>query len=65
MNKKTMDMLTCCVLVLDILVLIVMNVFTFGPVMFNVLRVLLAVGMIAGFVMVRKTQNMFYQEGES
>jgi len=65
MNKKTMDILTCCVLVIDILVLIAMNVFAFNPVVFNILRATLAVGMISGFVMLRKTQKLFYQKTES
>lgn len=65
MTKETMDKLTCCVIAIDILVLIVMNVFAFNPVVFNVLRVILAAGMITGFVMLRKTQKMFYQERES
>ena len=64
MKNKTLNKLQISLIVLAIVLLIVMNVFTFDPITLNVLRVLLA-SCLFGFGILRVTRIVKTHKTES
>lgn len=64
MKKENVDKLQMGLIVFAMLVLIVMNVFTFTPVMLGVLRALLAISMLASYTIFWATRKLTVQKIE-